>query len=77
MNSTVELLHGGVRGAELEKRELSSPKHIVFHRSMVNKSPSVSYSAGCVKLIFFLETIDICHYKRFLEALNTHQITFI
>jgi hypothetical protein len=26
-NSTVELLHGGVRGAELEKREQSSPKH--------------------------------------------------
>jgi hypothetical protein len=23
----VELLHGGVRGAELEKREQSSPKH--------------------------------------------------
>jgi hypothetical protein len=26
-NSTVELLHGGVRGAELKKREQSSPKH--------------------------------------------------
>jgi hypothetical protein len=26
-NSTVELLHGGVRGAELEKREWSSAKH--------------------------------------------------
>jgi hypothetical protein len=26
-NSTVDLLHGGVRGAELEKRERSSPKH--------------------------------------------------
>jgi hypothetical protein len=26
-NSTVELLHGRVRGAELEKREQNSPKH--------------------------------------------------
>jgi hypothetical protein len=64
----------GKTGAEQSQ---TPPKHIVFHRSMVNKSPSVSYSAGCVKLISFLETIDICHYKRFLEALNTHQITFI
>jgi hypothetical protein len=28
----VELLHGGVRGAELEKREQSSPKHPLTRR---------------------------------------------
>ena len=28
-NSTVELLHGGVRGAELQKLEQSSPKHLL------------------------------------------------
>jgi hypothetical protein len=27
----VKLLHGGVRGAELEKREQSSPKHALSH----------------------------------------------
>jgi hypothetical protein len=35
MNSTVELPHGGVRGAELEKQEQSSPKHA--HRSVGEK----------------------------------------
>jgi hypothetical protein len=30
MNSTVELPHGGVRGAELEKQEQSSPKHALI-----------------------------------------------
>jgi len=31
-NSTVELLHGGVRGAELQKLEQSSPKHPLIIR---------------------------------------------
>jgi hypothetical protein len=32
----VELLHGGVRGAELEKREQSSPKHPLICFEWIN-----------------------------------------
>jgi hypothetical protein len=40
-NSTIELLHGGVGGAELQKRERSSFKHpIVFVHITVLGTPS-------------------------------------
>jgi hypothetical protein len=62
-NSTVELLHGGVRGAELEKREQSSPKHplhvmsfeIIFHKFLHHK--------------FF-------YYWRILTKISLHDIYF-
>jgi hypothetical protein len=48
-NSTAELLYGGVRGAELEKRQRSSPKHP--HRLQNMDSSSVGVALRCATLL--------------------------
>jgi hypothetical protein len=48
-NSTAELLHGGVRGVELEKRQRSSPKHLNRLQNM--DSSSVGVALRCATLL--------------------------
>jgi hypothetical protein len=48
-NSTTKLLHGGVRRAELEKRQRSSPKHP--HRLQNMDNSSVGVALRCATLL--------------------------
>jgi hypothetical protein len=64
----VELLHGGVRGAELEKREQSSPKHALKLPTNLRADVFLSDTEYVILLHFIIHKLEKKRYVLDNEA---------